>query len=305
VETIVVDNGSIDGSAELASGRPNVRLIRNPNNAGFAAANNQALETANGEFVLLLNYDAVLEPRYISILVESLRADPRRGSATGKLLRPSLGGEPALLDSTGHVMYRNVQATNRGENEPDRSQYDRAEEVFGVCAAAALYRRAMLEDVMIEGEVLDSTFFSYLEDVDLDWRARLRGWRSWYEPAAVAVHHRSASGGRFTMPIQRHIFKNRILMMIKNDGGAAFYRRLPGTAAFTAAKLLLGIAHGPAFLGAVSDVVRLYPLARRKRRLVQSRRTVPAASIEPWFRPYPYGRKLRHGRGAKANSPLA
>jgi len=300
-----VDNGSADGSAELALGRPDVRLIRNPNNAGFAAANNQALELAQGEFILLLNYDAVLEPRYLSILVESLRADQRRGSATGKLLRPSVSGQPTLLDSTGHVMYRNVQATNRGENEPDRAQYDRAEEVFGVCAAAAVYRRAMLEDVMVEGEVLDSTFFSYLEDVDLDWRARLRGWRSWYEPSAVAVHHRSASGGRFTITIQRHIFKNRILMMIKNDGGAGFYRRLPGIAAFTAAKLFIGIIHGPAFLGAVSDVLRLYHVARGKRLLVQSRRTVSAASIEPWFRPYPYVRKLRQARGSKANNPLA
>ena len=202
-------------------------------------------------------------------------------------------------------MYRNVQATNRGEEEMDRGQYDRPEEVFGVCAAAALYRRAMLEDVKVEGEVLDATFFSYLEDVDLDWRARLRGWRSWYEPSAVAVHHRSASGGRFTMRIQRHIFKNRILMLIKNDGGAGFYRRLPGIAAFTSAKLLLGVAHGPAFLGALSDIMRLYPVARRKRALVQFRRTISAAAIEPSFRPYPYLRKLRGLRRRKADNPVA
>ena len=300
-----MDNGSVDGSAELAAGRPGVRLVRNASNAGFAVANNQALDLAAGEFILLLNYDAILEPRYISTLVESLRSDPRRGSATGKLLRPAAPGQPVLLDSTGHVMYRNVQATNRGEEEMDRGQYDRPEEVFGVCAAAALYRRAMLEDVKVEGEVLDATFFSYLEDVDLDWRARLRGWRSWYEPSAVAVHHRSASGGRFTMRIQRHIFKNRILMLIKNDGGAGFYRRLPGIAAFTAAKLLLGVAHGPAFLGALSDIMRLYPVARRKRALVQSRRTISAAAIEPSFRPYPYLRKLRGLRRRKADNPVA
>ena len=190
-------------------------------------------------------------------------------------------------------MFRNVQGWNRGENEPDHSQYDRAEEVFGVCAAAGLYRRAMLEDVKVDAEILDATFFAYLEDVDLDWRARLRGWRSWYEPRAVATHHRSASGGRFTTVIQRHIFTNRILMIVKNDGGVGLLQRMPAIVAFTVAKLLLGLLHGPAFFAAIWDVARLCPVAWSKRRQVQSRRVVAPSALEIWFKPYPYRGKLR------------
>jgi GT2 family glycosyltransferase len=295
-ETIVVDNGSIDGSVDLLAGRHDLALIRNPTNLGFAVANNQALRVALGEFVLLLNYDAILGPGYVSALVACLRADPHRGSATGKLIRPSPGADSPTLDSTGHVMYRNDWAMNRGEDEPDRSQYCATEEVFGVCAAAGLYRRSMLDDVMVDGEVLDSTFFAYLEDVDLDWRARLRGWQSWYEPAAVATHHRSATGGRFSTRIQRHIFKNRLLMIIKNDSGRSFLARLPGIVAFTGAKLVLGTLQAPTFLTALWDVARLSPVAWRKRRQVQARRTVAPSAIERWLQPYPYLRKLRQAR---------
>jgi GT2 family glycosyltransferase len=298
----VVDNGSIDGSPDLVAGRNDVRLICNPENLGFAVANNQALAVAGGEFVLLLNYDAILEPGYISALVACLLADPGRGSASGKLVRPSRDGDTPILDSAGHVMFRNDWATNRGEDEPDRSQYGTAEEVFGVCAAAGLYRRAMLDDVMVDGEVLDSTFFAYLEDVDLDWRARLRGWRSWYEPRAVATHHRSATGGRFSTRIRRHIFKNRILMIIKNDAGRSFFTRLPGIAAFTGAKLLVETLHTPSFLAALWDVARLSPAAWRKRRQVQARRTVAPSSIERWFQPYPYLRKLRQARRRRSQN---
>lgn len=295
VEVIVVDNGSRDGSAEMAASRASIRLIRNRANLGFAVANNIAIELATGEFVLLLNYDAVLEPGYISALVGALRADESRGSVSGKLLRPG-ADVPRTIDSTGHIMYRNVWAANRGQDEPDQPRYDVAGEVFGVCAAAGMYRRAMLEDVRVDGEVLDASFFSYLEDVDLDWRARLRGWRSWYEPTAVATHHRSASGGRFLVPIQRHIFKNRVLMIVKNDGGASLVWRLPGIVAFTAVKLMIGIVRGPAFGTAVVDVIRILPLAWRKRRLIQARRRVPQSALDPWFFPYPYITKLRGRR---------
>jgi len=297
IETIVVDNGSVDGSVELLEHRQDVRLIRNPRNLGFAAANNIALRAATGEYVLLLNYDATLEPGYVASLVAALQRDERLGSATGKLLRPAGAGTPRVIDSTGHVIFRNDWAANRGENEPDGPAHDLAGEVFGVCAAAGLYRRAMLDDVTVDGEVLDSTFFTYLEDVDLDWRAQLRGWRSWYEPAARATHHRGGSGGRVSVEIQRHIFKNRILMIIKNDRGGSLTWRLPGILAFTVAKFTQGMIRSPAFAGAVWQTIRAMPQAWRRRRHIQARRTAPSLVMDRWFAPYPYLTKLRAARG--------
>jgi GT2 family glycosyltransferase len=297
IETIVVDNGSVDGSVDLLEHRPDIRLIRNPRNLGFAAATTDALQAAAGEYALLLNYDATLEPSYVATLVAALQRDPRLGSATGKLLRPPAAGRVRVVDSTGHVIFRNDWAANRGENEPDGPAHDVAGEVFGVCAAAGLYRRAMLDDVMVDGEVLDSTFFAYLEDVDLDWRAQLRGWRSWYEPAARATHYRGGSGSRVSVEIQRHIFKNRILMIIKNDRGASFVWRLPGILAFTAAKFTQGIVRSPAFAGAVWQTIRAMPQAWRRRRQIQARRTAPRQAMDRWLTPYPYLTKLRDARG--------
>jgi len=295
IETIVVDNGSTDGSLELLERRRDIRLIRNGRNLGFAAANNAALEQATGEFVLLLNADATLEPGYVSTLTAALRRDPRLGSATGKLLRPAAPGAARLIDSTGHVMFRNDWAADRGQDQPDGPGYEKGGEVFGVCAAAGLYRRAMLDDVMVDGQILDASFFAYLEDVDLGWRAQLRGWRSVYEPSALATHYRSGTGGRFSVEIQRHIFKNRLLMIVKNDGGPGLVWRFPGIVAFTAAKLLLGTLRSPAFAGTVWQTVRALPQARRQRRQIQARRTVSPAAVERWFEPYPYLSKLRGG----------
>lgn len=297
IEAIVVDNGSSDGSIDLLERRPDIRLIRNPRNLGFAAANNVGLQAATGEYVLLLNYDATLEPGYVASLVAALRRDPRLGSATGKLLRPAAAGMARIVDSTGHLIFRNDWAANRGENEPDGVAHDVAGEVFGVCAAAGLYRRIMLDDVTVDDEVLDSAFFAYLEDVDLDWRAQLRGWRSWYEPTATATHYRGGSGGRSSVEIQRHIFKNRILMIIKNDGGPSFGWRLPGILAFTAAKFIVGIIGSPAFALAVSQTIRAMPQAWRRRRQIQARRTAPRRAIDRWLAPYPYLIKLRDARG--------
>jgi len=200
------------------------------------------------------------------------------GTAMGKLLRP--GRE--VIDSAGHLMYACGWAVNRGEDRPDSPQYGAAEEVFGVTAAAALYRRALLEDVAPDGEVFDSSFFSYVEDVDLDWRARLRGWTAWYEPAAVAIHQRSATGARGSAAIQRHILKNRLLTVVKNEGGRGAWRRLPAVLAFTAVKSGQLLVTQPTALAGVVDFARLLPAAVRKRRVIQSRRT---ASVESWFQP--------------------
>ena len=296
IEIIVVDNGSTDGSLTTLDADRSIRLIQNGHNLGFAAANNQALAIAQGEFVLLLNNDAILTEDYVRTLVSDLRRDPRLGSASGKLLRPTNGNAVPRIDSAGHVMYRNLWPTNRGEGEPDGPEFDQSTEVFGVCAAAGLYRRLMLDDIAIDGEIFDSSFFAYQEDVDVDWRARLRGWRSWYEANAIAMHERGGTGLWFSSAIQRHILKNRILMGIKNDGGPYLYRRLPGIVAFTAAKAVQVLLSRPGALLGFLDVVRLLPATLRKRRAIQQNRQVEPGALEHWYQPYPYRRKIREGR---------
>ncbi len=300
-EVVVWDNASADESAGLARAA-GVTVVAAEGNLGFAAAANELVRRTTGPYLLLLNPDACLVPDYLERLVAVGQSDPRVGSLTGKLLRPSSGDGPPVIDSTGHVLYRNRSALNRGENEPDRGQYDAPGEVFGVCAAAALYRRAMLEDVRVGDEYFDSAFFAYLEDVDLDWRARLRGWKAWYVPAAVAVHDRGHRGKRrMKNPwVLRHSLRNRYLLMLRNDRPADLLRDLPAILGMEALRFVdYAVTHPSALRGYV-DLVRLLPHAAAARREIQARRLAPPSTLRGWFRPYPYRAKLREAFGRSA-----
>ncbi len=290
---LVWDNASGDDSAALAR-KQGADVTIAPTNVGFAPAANELIRRSGTPYVLLLNPDAYLRPRYIEALERAAEADPTIGSVTGKLVRPARDGETPCLDSTGHVLHRNRVATNRGENEPDRGQYDVAGEVFGVCAAAALYRRAMLDDVRVGSEYFDAAFFAYLEDVDLDWRARLRGWKAYYLPAAVAQHERGHKGNRRRQSVLeiRHSLKNRYLMMVRNDRPRDV---LPYLGVMVITEMLRFLDYGcshPAALSGYVDMLRVLPRALAARRQIQSRRLIDDAT-RPWVQPYPFARKLR------------
>jgi GT2 family glycosyltransferase len=286
-QVVVVDNGSSDGSVEWFREQPDVELIEHRTNVGFAAANNDGIRVCRCDLVLCLNADVVLAPGYIELCGRHFDR-PEVGSVTGKLLRANPEG---MIDSTGHAVYRIGWAENRGEELPD-SGYDSAGEVFGVCAASALYRLAALQSVAVDGEVFDESYFSYIEDVDLDWRLRWGGWLAWYEPAAAAVHHRSASGARTSAQILRHILKNRILTVVKNYDSRTLILNLPGVTAFTLAKTFdFTRMHPSAALGLV-DAARLLPAAVRKRRWIRARRRAEPAQVMGWLLPFPWRARI-------------
>jgi GT2 family glycosyltransferase len=305
VRVLVWDNASTDGSAARVDAH-RAEVVRSPSNIGFAMAVNQLIQRTTTPYVLLLNPDASLQPRYIERLEQAAEADPAIGSLTGKLLRPSPPGEIPFFDSTGHVLCRNRVPVNRGENEPDRGQHDTAGEVFGVCAAAALYRRTMLDDVRIGTDYFDSTFFAYLEDVDLDWRARLRGWKAYYVPAAVAEHtrgHRGSRRRRTTVGI-RHSLKNRYLMILRNDRPVDL---LPDLGVLFLTELLRLLDYGmthPSSLSGYLQALRLLPHAMSTRRQIQSRRLVDSVAVRRWLEPYPFTVKLRWRIKRSAPRPM-
>ena len=304
-EVLVWDNASVDQSAALAE-KHGAAVVRGPENLGFAQAANELIARTTTKYVLLLNPDAYLGPRYVEELEKAAEADPAIGSLTGKLIRPSRSDGIPLLDSTGHVLYRNRVVANRGTNEPDLGQFDTPAEVFGVCAAAALYRRAMLEDVQLGTEYFDSTFFMYLEDVDLDWRARLRGWKACYVPTAVAEHERGHKGDRrhqTTLEI-RHSLKNRYLMMVRNDRMVDILPDL-GVIFITEILRLLdyGLTHPMGLFGYV-DALRFMPRAVSSRHAIQGRRLVETdAELRNWLEHYPFARTFR--RRLRSGSAVA
>jgi GT2 family glycosyltransferase len=232
-EMVIIDNASSDDSPtaghqalESAGCATSCRVewLMNRENAGFCRAANQGIAATTGDWVLLLNPDVVLAPLFLDEALRAMRTRPEAGSLAGKVLR----FDHRTIDTTGQFILADGHVRERGYDEIDRGQYEQPGEVFSVCGAVALYRRAMLEHVVVDGEYFDEDFFAFYEDADLGWRAQRRGWRCWYQPTAVAYHARGGTnrGGRrfwerWQMPrrpleIQFHILINRHLMVIKN-----------------------------------------------------------------------------------------
>ena len=223
LEVVVIDNASTDGTVDiLEQFADRCRIYYNDENVGFAGAQNQLIALAQGDWVLTLNPDVLLLPNFIRALVEAGQVDPKVGTVCGKLLtiRPSFDlPEKELVDSTGIYFTPMLRHLDRGSQEVDNGHYLNFEYVFGATAAAALYRRQMIEDISIDNEFFDTDFFVYREDADVAWRAQLMGWRCIYTPMARGYHVRAVlPGNRRALPpvINMHSVKNRFLMRIKN-----------------------------------------------------------------------------------------
>jgi GT2 family glycosyltransferase len=302
-EVVVVDNASVDGSRDVVRARPDVRLVANDRNRGFAGGANQgiaAARAAGSDAFLVCNPDVRLEADYLSVAGEALAADPRRAAVQGRLWRMTGDGEPIerdghrVLDTTGHLAFTTRLFRNRGEGQPDDGRFDTAGEVFGVSGALALYRLDALDDVACAGEVYDEDLFAYWEDVDLDWRLQLRGWHAWYAPDARAWHERGGAGPRRSAFVERLNFTNRFLVVLKDDDPVRLARALPGVAATSLLKAgELAVTVPSAFLSSAAGL-RLVPRILAKRRLVQASATVPSAAVvDRWFGPFDYAAWVR------------
>ena len=272
----VVDNGSVDQSIRLVQAHyPQTRVIFMGKNAGYCAALNRGISETDGEYVLTLNFDVELSPDFLEKAVEAFSGAPRIGSVSGRLWKSPPGRGTGLLDSTGIVM-KDLFMADRGQGDSDRGQYDESDYVFGPSGAAALYKREMLEDIKQDQAYADVDFFGFVEDVDIAWRARLRGWRSVYTPAATAVHLRGVtrkSSARRRREYHCVSIRNRYWAIIKNltgeqwksNRGKIIRTELRGIARFIK-HYGIGVT-----LSALWQALRGYRRFRAKRREIQSR----------------------------------
>jgi GT2 family glycosyltransferase len=302
-ETIVVDDASTDDTAAVLARYPEVQAIRLTENHRFAGAVNAGFAAARGDLLALLNNDTAAAPGWLEALVAGLRRAPWAGCAASKLV---LYDDPGTFHSAGDYYGRDGVPGSRGVWQRDQGQYDREEEVFGPCAAAALYRRAMLVDVagggqgpridgrMVGGkrrgatlrDVLDESLTMYCEDVDLNLRARLRGWRCVFVPTAVVRHHLSATGGG---PLASYyVGRNLLYLLAKDVPGRVLARHAPAILRAQVGFLLQSLRHirepaARARLRGQLHGLLTWPRYRAARKRILAGARVDAATFERWL----------------------
>jgi GT2 family glycosyltransferase len=274
-ETIVVDNGSSDGSLEmLRVDFPWVTAIDAHENLGFAEGCNRGITKASGAWVATLNNDATASPTWIADLRNAVRSgNDDLGMVQSRILFKS---SPSRINSTGVLIGPGGLFVDRAYND-EVMPTERAEEIFCVSAGAALYRRAMLDEIRLTSGFFDRTYFMYFEDVDLGWRGRLAGWSALYEPRATVYHafHGTASRrGKHFVLLQ--CYKNRVRTVLKN--GSRSY--IAATSFRIVRELLWSVAkEGPNALAGYHAAIRdglsqrraVSRILRQRRRAVEQR----------------------------------
>jgi GT2 family glycosyltransferase len=277
LEIIVVDNGSSDDSVAVARrGFPEIKVIALDRNLGLTGAINRGIEQAQGVIIAPLNNDTEVVPGWAQALVSALDQYPEAGIAASKML---LFDQRDTLHSAGDGFGRNGLPINRGVWQKDEGQFDQDIYIFGGCGGAVAYRREMLADIGL----FDEDLFMYLEDVDLNWRAQLAGYRAVFVPEAVVYHHLSATGAGVIASF--YTGRNTIFMLAKDLPGPIFRRYWP---AILKTQIAIALAALVAWRGAAArarlagQLAGLWGLPKwlAKRRLVNRKQPVDLTYLE-------------------------
>ena len=264
-DTIVVDNHSLDGSAEIVEqGYTWAKLIKLADNFGFSRAVNEGLKACRTPYVILLNNDTRSDKDFVRALYEAIKEDKNIFSVSSKMLQMD---NPSRIDGAGDYYSAWGWAFARGKDKSS-SRYNEKADIFSACAGAAIYRRSILDEI----GWFDEFHFAYLEDVDVGYRARIMGYRNVYEPAAVVYHKGSgATGSRHNDFKVRISARNNMYIIMKNMPILQIIINLPFLLFGFGIKAMFFIfkGYGRAYL---SGIKRGYLLCRQGRKFPYSSR---------------------------------
>lgn len=272
-ELILVDNNSKDNTKEvIESIKPllnyTVKAFYLDRNLGFAGGNNFALQYASGKYIALLNPDAIADNFWLEELVNSVESDPMVGICASKML--VYGSD--IIDTAGHQFSHLLKGFKRGEGERG-FLYNRKEYVFGACGGAVLYRRKMINEIGF----LDEDFFLLHEDVDLDFRAQLYGWKVLYVPTALVSHKVRSSIVHMSDNAVYYTLRNVEFVKIKNVPLGIFLRYLPQFIIGMLTEFIyFALKHRRfgLYLKAKMNVLEMLPKMLKKRAVIMKNRNV-------------------------------
>ncbi|HEX3095603.1 MAG TPA: glycosyltransferase family 2 protein [Patescibacteria group bacterium] len=297
LEVTYIDNASTDGSEDYVRANfPHIKVIQTHENRHYGPAHNKGLAGTQSELVSFLNSDLKLKPNYFSELVKAILKDEKIAGAQGKMLRPEPNAQGKyIFDGTGLTINRMRVVKDRGQLQVDDGQYDTPEEVFAICGAAPVYRRAALEDIAIDGEVMDEDITAFFDDSDMGWRLRHQGWKIWYQPTAVLYHERgvgqSPSGYKnlfalakfrksFSVRTKQLSWKNKIYIVLKNDFGKTLRRDWPYILMREIATFGFILIFETSTLKILPTVFKQLPNIFRKRKIIKSRSVLGDENID-------------------------
>jgi GT2 family glycosyltransferase len=273
-ETVLVDNGSTDGTVEFVRARfPWVRIVPLTDNQGFTGGNNAGAREARGRFLAFLNNDTVPDPGWLRAMRDGIDEPAGFALVASRIVYMH---DPGIIDSAGDGMLRWGGAFKRDHGAPvDAAREPR--EVFGVCGAACLIPKALFDEL----GGFDEDFFALHEDVDLSYRARLLGYRCRYVPGAVVRHHGSATLGRVSAFSVFQGQRNLEWVYVKNTPPSLMVRTIGGHLIYNAAAAIHFVrgGQGRAFARAKLAALAGLPRMWRKRKTIQRTRRVGAAAI--------------------------
>jgi len=290
-ETILVDNGSSDGTVEhVRSLFPWVRILALESNRGFAGGNNAGAREARGRYLAFLNNDTIADPHWLRALRAGLDEPRGIALATARIVYMH---DPAVIDSAGDGVTRWGGAFKRGHGGP-ASDASTSQEVFGACGAAFLIPKAVFEEI----GGFDDEFFLSHEDVDLSYRAQLRGYRCRYVADSIVRHRGSSSIGRSSRLAVFHGQRNLEWMYFQNTPLPLLVRTLPGHLVYNAAAAVYFARHGllSTFVSAKFAALAALPRVLRKRAAIQRTRSVSARAIWDQLEPRSLSLKRREKR---------
>jgi len=227
IELLFVDNGSSDGSVSYLeknyAATPNLRVIKNGDNYGYAGGNNRGMRHAKGQYVLVCNNDLVLDKNLVSELVNVAR-EKNAAATVPKLMYLN---KPGIINNAGSRLAPDSDwpVYEDGANEKDTGQFDTTREITAFCGACVLFSREFLNKV----GMFDRKFFLYFEDGDLSWRGQKAGYRFFYAPKAVALHAHTGSTTEGSPIFNYYVGRNRLLILLKNAKFKVFLRGLAKT----------------------------------------------------------------------------
>lgn len=274
-EAIVIDNASSDGSlyeirrflkeSPLAS---IIKLIPCDRNLGFAGGNIEGLKYAQGEYIALLNNDAEPDARWLEELVKAMDENPKIGICASKMI---IHGSD-ILDSAGVLFSTALKGFGAGEGQKS-FLYNKKRYIFGACGGAALYRRKMVAEIGF----LDEDFFLIHEDIDLNFRAQLRGWKALYVPEAIVYHRVRSSIVSMSDMAVYYTLRNCELVRMKTVPLAILIIFLPEFIIWTLAEFVYFVIkhkHLKLYFKAKSDAIKMLPRMLKKRAVIMKNRKV-------------------------------